>query len=867
MKRIILALISFVATCSINAQNPFQWVASAGSSTNDAGCSITYDASGNVYTAGYFSNTVDFDPGPGSFTLASAGNQDVFILKLDAAGNFLWAKSMGGIYTDWAQSIALDASGNIYLTGFFSDNADFDPGAGTFLLSAVGNLDVFVLKLDPAGNFLWAKGVGGSSDDLGKSIGLNAAGEVLVTGYYTATTDFDPGAGIYNLSPAGASDSFVLKLDAAGNFVWARSIGGTSDDQSNSIRLDNSGNVYTTGFFSGTADFDPGAGVYTMTGAGVWTIYVCKFDALGNFVWAKALAGAANSWNWASAVITDALGNVFTTGSFEGTVDFDPGAGSFSLTSAGSSDAFMSKLDAAGNFVWAGRVGGTAGDWAHSIDLDVSGNIHLNGKFSGTADFDPGVGAFNLTAFGFGDAFISKYDPAGNFLSAVQLGGASGIIEGVSIKADGSGNVYTTGYYTNTTDFDPGPLSYSLTPTSPFGPEIYVHKLGPCLVAPAPPTDDTPAGNRTVCSGLTATLTASASGAGISWFGSAVGGTPVATGNVFMPANLATGSYTYYAEAVDCNVSTSRTPVTVTVIPSPTIVVNSGTICSGQSFTFSPTGAFTYTYSNGNGIVSPATTSTYSVAGTSTAGCTSSASAMSTVSVFPLPVVSVNSGSICVGQSFTIIPAGASTYTISGGNFIVNPAASASYSISGASADGCVSATPAIASLTVNPLPAISILTTDSILCVGETATLSAAGASSYTWNATVAALTVTVSPAVTSSYSVSGSTALGCISTAAFSQSVSACTGISGAGVEDNDVVLYPNPAQDQVTVSLLTATIRVKSIELTNHLGQVMRVEPIENATTMLTISTGTLPGGVYQIRLKTSSGTVIRQFIKLN
>ncbi|MEC8968618.1 MAG: SBBP repeat-containing protein, partial [Bacteroidota bacterium] len=236
------------------------------------------DASGNVYTTGYFSGIVDFDPGAGTNNLTSQGNYDVFIQKLDPSGNFLWAKSFGGTSNDYGFSITLDASGNVYTTGYFSGIVDFDAGAGTNNLTSQGSNDVFIQKLDPSGNFLWAKTFGGNSDDAGVSITVDASGNVYTTGYFLGTADFDPGAGTNNLTPQGSADVFIQKLDPSGNFLWAKTFGGTFGDVGISITVDASGNVYTTGYFSGIVDFDPGAGTNNLTAQGFDAVFIQKMS-------------------------------------------------------------------------------------------------------------------------------------------------------------------------------------------------------------------------------------------------------------------------------------------------------------------------------------------------------------------------------------------------------------------------------------------------------------------------------------------------------------------------------------------------------------------------------------------------------------
>jgi hypothetical protein len=371
------------------------------------------------------------------------------------APNWLWAKGMGGTSDDQGQSIAVDASGNVYTTGYFQGTADFNPGAGVFNLTGGG---MFISKLNSSGIFVWAKAIGSAN---GYSIVTDASGNVYTTGSFGGTVDFDPGAGVFNLTSSGGSqDIFISKLDSSGNFVWAKAIGGTNDDRGCSLTLDSLDNVYTTGYFTGTADFDPDSTViFNLTGGGM---FISKLNSSGNFVWAKAI-GSANG----NSIVIDASGNVYTTGHFVGTVDFDPGAGTYNLTATvggGLGDIFISKLDNSGNFVWAKGIGGYNDDYGLSIALDASANVYTTGWFSATADFDPGTGIFNLTVVGgSSDIFISKLDSSGNFVWAKQIGGSTYNNGGWSIALDALGNVYTTGHFGGTVDFDPGAGVFNLT--------------------------------------------------------------------------------------------------------------------------------------------------------------------------------------------------------------------------------------------------------------------------------------------------------------------------------------------------------------------------------------------------------------------
>ncbi len=341
-----------------------------------------------------------------------------------------FVSGMGGTSSDIPTSGQVDSSGNSYVAGLFQGTADFDPGAGTTNLTSAGSYDSFIAKYDSSGALVWAKGVGGTGTDIGNAIQVDSSGNSYVTGYFSGTADFDPGAGTTNLTSAGGNDTFIAKYDSSGALVWAKGIGGTSSDIAASMQIDSGGNSYLIGTFQGTADFDPGAGTTNLTSAGGNDVFIAKYDSTGALVWAKNAGGTDT--DQAASVTVDSSGNSYVTGIFTGTADFDPGAGTTNLTSAGETDAYIAKYDSSGALVWAKNVGGTGFDRAASITIDSSGNSHVTGNFTGTADFDPGAGTKNLTSAGDNDIYLLKLDSSGNFVTVASGSGSTGSSGGSS---------------------------------------------------------------------------------------------------------------------------------------------------------------------------------------------------------------------------------------------------------------------------------------------------------------------------------------------------------------------------------------------------------------------------------------------------
>ena len=427
----------------------FNWAIRAGGTassigTEDSGRAIATDSSGSVYVTGEFEETAMF----GAQTLTSSGWSDVFVAKLDAVSNVLWAVSAGGSGTDIGRGIATDASGNVYVTGRFSGTATF--GAYT-LGTPWGNPEIFVAKLDSSGNFLWAVSAGGTLADEGYAIATDESGNVYITGSFWSMADSPATFGSHTLTSSGNADVFVAKLDSSGNFLWATKAGGTHYDEGYGIATEGAGSVYVTGYFEGMGTF----GTQTLSSYGNEDIFVTKLDSSGSFLWAHKAGGSDEDKGLSIAI--DGLGSIYMTGHFHGPATF----GSTTLTSY--YDGFLTKLDASGNFTWTTQI-----PTAYGVATDGSTSVLVVGTFIGTRDF----GSQALVSSGRGDAFVTGLDLSGNFVWAQKAGG-SNYDYARAVAADGSGNLYITGDFEDTATFGADTL------VSAGGTDVFVAKLVP----------------------------------------------------------------------------------------------------------------------------------------------------------------------------------------------------------------------------------------------------------------------------------------------------------------------------------------------------------------------------------------------------
>lgn len=399
-----------------DAYGNFLWVKTIGSNSDDEARSMSIDNNGNLYLTGSFSGTVDFDPGSAVYNLTNTTvDYNAYVLKLNASGNFVWAKKIVVADASIGFKVIVSVTGNVYVGGTFTGTGDFDPGISVFTMSPPStNQDVFITKLDNLGNFIWAKQFTGNSGKGCYSLGLDQFENIYVAGYFSATVDFDPGPGVYNLNtinPNFNSDAYVCKLDLNGNFIYAKQFSGLTDAVvAFELAVDQTGSVFVTGYFSGVADFESGPGTYFLTTGLLTNAFVLKLDNSGNLAWAKAFnnLSGTNPSSAGVSICLDNLGNVYTSGHFSGSIDFDPSGSLYVLNSVASVNTYISKLSPNGSFIFALQIGGSSYTNGYSIIVDPQRNIFLTGRFFDSGDFDPSLNIFNLTSAGGPDVFILK---------------------------------------------------------------------------------------------------------------------------------------------------------------------------------------------------------------------------------------------------------------------------------------------------------------------------------------------------------------------------------------------------------------------------------------------------------------------------
>ena len=777
MKNILFILIFGISIC-VKAQSPgfqFEWAGKAGNANIDKANALAYDVNGNVFSAGYFGGTVDFDPGVGTSTLTSSGAYDAFIQKLDQAGNFVAAYKIGSTSDDIINDIEIDGSGNIYISGYFTGNVDFDVTAGVSALNSGTVQSGFIAKYNSSMSLTWVKMLTGASAQWVNDIAVDNSGNVYSTGgIKTGTIDFDPNVGTSSFTSARTA-FFVHKLSSTGNFVWGKGFDspntiGTVLSYGNVIELDATGNPIIGGRICISPDFDPGAGVVTHTtgtSSAEISAFLLKLTAAGNYSFSFVIDQNLGVEEVMDMKI-DNSGNIGVVGSFGNGADFDPSASTYTIgTTGGSSwDGFVAKYSNVGAFMWATQANlsnSNGADIAHCLDIDASGNLFVVNTYSPSSVYN---------------SRISKFNSSGVFQNSTSIPNTSFN----DIKMDFMGSIIVCGTFSTTVDFNLNPIySYSLT-SSGQG-DVVVAKYSECF---GPSSLSSISGNLNLCNGSvnTYSVTNVMDAIGYVWANN-LGMVGTSTTNIISLTSAqtaTTGTISVYAYN-QCAAITPIQTVQVNVVPNTTVTIASSTlnVCPGTAVSFTASGAANYTWSSGETtasiVKSPTTTTTYTVTGTN-GNCSNSR--IVTVTVQPAPNISIavnQSTMMCSGSPAILTASGANSYVWNTGStsnsISVTPSVTTVYTVTGTSSFGCV----ANKTTTVNiQTPILNVSASAYSICPGGSTTMSVSGAQTYTWNGPGGLFygsTYVVTPTVNATYLVGGTGFTGCTSQTSISINV----------------------------------------------------------------------------------------------
>jgi|GEM_PF-1255296 len=463
-----------------NAQNLiYSWSHQLGGVSHDITSALASSDDGDVFSTGYFQDTLHTVMPAGQSLHVSEGFTDIFVTRHNAAGEPQWVKRIGNEQSNQPLCIAIDEDKNVLIGGIFRDTMDADPGVGvSYLYPYAGSSgqEGFIILLDSNGVFQWGRSVGAVSNDYVQSVAFDPDGYIYAVGSFRSTVDFNPGAGTFNLtSPLGYADGYALKLTGNGDFVKAIQFTGNYMEGADVVTVDEDFHVLISGHFRGEVDLDPGASQQLVTPVGNSDVFVVRLDSSLSLDWAETFGGPG--WDYPNDILVDDQNNVYTAGYFQDSVDFDPSGSVAMHTSAGSNDGFVVRLDDSGDFSWVTTVGSSNTEFVNGIDINDSHDLAIAGRFGGTASFGGNGTGASVSATGSDDGFYAILDTSGAIVTAQNIGGSSSDIA-LDCSINNNEQLSVAGAFNNTIDLSMG-LGIG-EHTSEGAQDAYVLFLEPC---------------------------------------------------------------------------------------------------------------------------------------------------------------------------------------------------------------------------------------------------------------------------------------------------------------------------------------------------------------------------------------------------
>lgn len=396
----------------LSANGTFLWVKTFNGLSNQQCFDLCIDPFQNIYVCGSFCNTVDFDPGPGVVNKSAvlSNFEDIFILKLNPNGDFLWVKTFGGNFAnnDRAFNICADHNGDVYVSGIFKDSIDFDPGPNIHTVSSTINFSNYLLKLNGNGDFLWFEHVENTSNfNNVAEITIDDLNNVYFSCAFKDSIDIDPGSNTFMLYSHGGIDGFLQKLNSNGQFLWAVNLGGVQNDFIRSLKTDHANNILLSCIYRDVMDMDPGSAVHNTALFGADDVSIIRLSSTGQYQWGVFFGGSQSDWCFGFDI--DSIGNIYCTGYFGSSVDFDPGINTSLLVADGITESFIQKLDSTGHFKWVRSIGSSSYDYGYCIAIDKHHEMVGLGAYQGLADFDPDMGIYHADTNGLLNTYVLKW--------------------------------------------------------------------------------------------------------------------------------------------------------------------------------------------------------------------------------------------------------------------------------------------------------------------------------------------------------------------------------------------------------------------------------------------------------------------------
>ncbi len=464
--RYALLLLLWSANAQTVLSQHLEWVKQVMGNWETYPNAVATDQMGNMITVGTFFNSIDLDPGPGTFMIsAPAWISNTFIQKLDSNGNFVWGATVASSTSfNSARDLQIDAAGNLTIAGYLDGTADFDIGVGIDSLTATNG--IYILRLSASGQYLGARGMENAYliPDMGSVLALDDAANLYLVGVNHASVDVDLGAGVQQYNAVGMQDCFVVSYDSSFALRWSLPLSSSGQELGYSIASDTTG-VYVTGSFTGQTDVDPGPGTFFLNNTAGTSGFIIKYGLGGQLIWAGELTSASGGAVPKAIDLDAGSGDVVLVGVYNGACDMDPMAGVSMISNLLGDDIFAVRVDRNGQFLWVKHVGGLDGDAANNVTVDAVGAVYISTSFYDTIDMDPGPGTVQLTVVGpnIPDAALLKLDAMGNFVWVAELSG-NGTETFADVTVDNQGNIHAVGSFQQTVDFNPSPVdSFPLT--------------------------------------------------------------------------------------------------------------------------------------------------------------------------------------------------------------------------------------------------------------------------------------------------------------------------------------------------------------------------------------------------------------------